>query len=82
MIDAGDDPQFGNGPDIVRHIYQSMIAAAPSPVGLSQWAGWRDWNHQRSVCAAAFGPAWSLEDESTLIDFITRTWGATTQEAS
>lgn len=25
MIDAGDDPQFGNGPDIVRHIYQAMI---------------------------------------------------------
>ena len=28
MIDAGDDPQFGNGPDIVRHIYQAMVDAA------------------------------------------------------
>lgn len=27
MIDAGDDRQFGNGPDIVRHIYQKMLAA-------------------------------------------------------
>lgn len=32
QIDAGDDPQFGNGPDIVRHIYQRMIAATPTSI--------------------------------------------------
>jgi hypothetical protein len=41
----------------------------------SAWSGWRDYNHQREVCAALFGPTWSLEDEATLVSFINETWG-------
>lgn len=52
----------------------------PSPV-LSEWAGWDQSNmpwsqaqHQDAVCAAVFGPTWSMEDAAALIGFIDKTW--------
>lgn len=42
--------------------------------GLSPFAGWQNYQHQRAACAAVFRDGWSMEDENTLIDLVTRTW--------
>jgi hypothetical protein len=56
--------------------------AGKRPAGLSPWAGWdtsrAPWSqakHKDAVCAAVFGPTWSMEDAHELISFIERTWG-------
>ncbi len=55
---------------------------APTTVaGLSEWSGWDQSNlhwsqtkHQDAVCAAVFGPTWSIGDAAALIGFINKTW--------
>ena len=61
--------------------------AANRPAGLSPWSGWDrsklPWSeskHKDRVCAAVFGPTWSMEDAATLIEFIEQTWPAAQAE--
>lgn len=73
----------------VEQLERELAEARRQPEGLSKWYGWDQSNlpwshchHQDAVCAALFGPTWSMEDAHALISFIDRTWGAKAQPHS
>ena len=70
--------------DYETRILSALESSAPvkgETEGLSKLSGWDKSNlpwseakHKDSVCYAAFGDTWSMEDANALISFIERTW--------
>lgn len=80
---------MGEAADRIEQLERELADARRQPEGLSKWDGWDQSNlpwshchHQDAVCAAVFGPTWSMEDAHALISFIDRTWGTKSQPHS
>ncbi len=94
MNDAQRDTNHGYQAMALSQVVRALKAKSPSSdraasEGLSPWAGWdkssypwSEAHHKDSVCYAAFGQTWSMEDAHALISFIDRTWGGTEAKGS
>lgn len=82
----GYNVSLAHDPGCIQNFPGYMLEPWSGDDGLSPWQGWeqgRDgWaetKHKDRVCAAVFGPTWSVEDAATLTGFIERTWSDSTK---